>query len=115
LPVFKSFVEVVAKMIIGLTEPTTTIVVHVSGSPPPYRNEGLSAVLRRADSAAVTGSGRVLFNQARIKTEWNTGTVLLAHLSNFVLADRWAGNFSHFVLLAENSFLVRPGFEVGAP
>ena len=109
VPVFRLFLDALVERTLAITEPTTTLVLHTSGTAAPYRSTALSSALLRLTRPV---PGRVLLNAAHIKTGKATGTIALAHWSNFLLADRWLDDFSHFVLLAENSFLYRPHFEV---
>jgi len=85
-------------------------VLHPSGSASPYHSTPLATALRLIDNASLV-SGRVLINQAHIKTAWGSATIILSHWSNFLLSDRWVSGWGHFVLAAENTAVVRPGFE----
>ena len=99
--------ELHARLLLKYARPTTVVVAHLSLST--AFGDAYAEIHRLGPAAAARR--RVLLNPARIPTERGRGSVIVSHLLNFWCARHRVPDMSHFALVAENSFVFRPGFE----
>jgi hypothetical protein len=96
------------------THPSTRILIHMDrGRAANFTNSSETTDAQWRWLFADEARGRVLVNPRRLRTYKRSGSLLAAHVHNFLFANAAFSRDppTHFAFLASNCFFIRPGLE----